>query len=389
MGRETIVPFNVTLKLLDGANSEKAQKVEPVFLYPHEVNRKPPFRFLDLIKYHQSFPEQTTPPTDKLRQDGLYLTWDAQRIQQQLTAEQQAAYAEQLRNYSPFLYAFIPYQGSVWGELNRVETGVSNRNYLYPGLMLAVNRQRLADIFEIDAIRYETFSRNVFVIVHFDDAKPDYGRKTIEAEAEEFAKKAADRAVQYLARQRALLRAPGESPTPEQRQIERDHADWMFNVQKHAEKSPLHIPPSTYISTPLTEQDVIGLFHQLSSLGVFAGIRVYATSQSQTYDSLVEYDCDRETPGLQYKGSEENPLGVSPYTVGTNTRFLTKRLTLEFKNNLDGLIADVEGDSPKTFGHIDICVCWGNVGESFKGYELEPLLSRISTNASTRVLHIC
>ena len=88
---------------------------------------------------------------------------------------------------------------------------------------------RSRDIFEIGASRFETFSRNVFVIVHFDNAKPDQGRKTLQIEALELAQKAADRVVQYLAKQRDLLRPPGESPTPEQRQVEKDHSDWIFN----------------------------------------------------------------------------------------------------------------------------------------------------------------
>lgn len=372
LGREAIVPFKVKLNLVDGVKTESAD-VEPVFLYPHEVERNPPFRFLDLVKYYHSHAEQTTPPPDKLRQDGLYLEWDGERIRKELTTEQQSTYAEQLRNYSPFIYAFVPYQGSVWGDLNQIATGVSRRQYLNTGLMIAVNRQRLADIFEIVATRYEVFSRNVFVAVHFDDAKPDQGRKTIEVEAEELAQKAADRVVQYLAKQRDLLRPRGESPTPEQRQVEKDHADWVFNVRTQAKTAPLHIPPVTYVSTPLTEQDVVGLFHQMSSLGVFAGIRIYSTSQSHTYDCLIEYDCDPDEPGLLYKGKEENPLGLSSYTLGSGKRFSTKQLTLEFKNNLDSLIEDVEGESPKTFGNIDICVCWGKVGDSFKGYELEPI----------------
>ena len=276
-----------------------------------------------------------------------------------------------MKEYAPFVYAFVPYQGSVWGELNRIATGVQKRNYLYPGLMIAVNRQRLADIFEIDVTRYEVFSRNVFVVVHFDGVKPDQGRKTIEVEAEEFAKITADRVVQYLAKQRTLLRASGESPTPWQLQVEKEHAEWLYNVQKHAETAPLHIPPATYISTPLTEQDVVGLFHQMSSPGVFAGIRIYSTSQSQTYDCLIEYDCDRDEHGLLYKTREENPLGVSPFTLGDGKRFSTRQLTIEFKNNRDSLMEDVEGDSPKTFGNIDVCVCWGKVGDSFRGYELE------------------
>lgn len=372
MGRESIVPMKVRLTLIDGQNGKPAD-VEPEFLYPHQIKRTPPFRFLDLVDYHEKFPEQASPPAEKLRQDGLYLEWDTPRIQKELTDRQQSEYAELIKKHSPFVYAFVPYQGSVWSELNEIATGVSNRTYLDSGLMLAVNRQRLAETIDIDATRYETFSRNVFVIVHFDDAKPDQGRKTIEVDAQEFAQRAADRVVQYLGKQRPLLRPPGESPTPEQRQVEKDHADWIFNVRTHASKSPFHAPPVTYISTPLTEQDVVGLFNQFSSLAIFPGIRIYATSQSKTYDCLVEYDVSRDELGLRYGGAEENPLGVSPYTLGTHKRFSTKQLTVEFKNNLDSLVEDVEGDSPKEFRNIDICICWGIVGSQFKGYEIEAI----------------
>lgn len=183
----------------------------------------------------------------------------------------------------------------------------------------------------------------------------------------------ADRVVQYLAKQRDLLRPPGESPTPGQREVEKDHGDWIFNVKTHARSEPLHAPPVTYVSKPLTEQDVVGLFNQLSGLGVFAGMKIYATSQSKTYDCLIEYDVQRDQPGLSYVSGDENPLGVSPFILGEQRRFSTKQLTVEFKNNLDALIEDVEGDSPKTFGNIDICVCWGIVGKQFRGFELELL----------------
>jgi len=118
---------------------------------------------------------------------------------------------------------------------------------------------------------------------------------------------------------------------------------------------------------------VVGLFNQLSSLGFFPGMRIYATSQIKTYDCLVEYDAPRDEPGLLYGGREDSPLGVSPYTLGTQKRFSTKQLTVEFKNNLDSLLEDVEGESPKEFGNVDICVCWGRVGTQFKGYELDPV----------------
>ena len=188
------------------------------------------------------------------------------------------------------------------------------------------------------------------------------------------AKAAANTAVQYLAKQRALLRPAGEAPTPQQRQVERDHDDWLFNVRTHANSSPLHVPPVAFVSTPLTEQDVIGLFHELVSLGVFAGIKVYATSQSQTYDSMVRFECDRGTPHLAYS-LDESPLGLSPFVLGNERKFATRNLTLEFKNNLDGLILDVgDPNSRKTFGHMDICVCWSVVGERFRGFELTEIV---------------
>jgi hypothetical protein len=323
LGRKPVVALKVKLIVVDGGNTQAAD-VPAEFLYPHEVKRNPAFRFLDLVDYYQHYSEQVTPPVEKLRQDGLYLVWDPERIKKEMTQDQQATFAEQLKAYSPYLYAFVPYQGSVWGEMNRLLTAVPHRTYLYPGLMIAVNRQRLADILEIKATRYENLSRNVFVIVHFDNAKPDQGRKTIEVDAEDLAQKAADRLVQYLAKQRPFLRPSGETPTDQQREVEKNHQDWIFNVRTHAQSSPLHIPPATFISTPLTEQDVVGLFHQLSSLGVFPGIRIYATSQSQTYDCLIEYDCERDCPGLLYKAKDDGALGVSPYTLGTRTGLINR-----------------------------------------------------------------
>ena len=372
LDRDPIVELRVKLTVIHGPNVNY-ENIEPRFLFPSEITRKPAYRFLNLVEYHKDHAETTKPPADKLRQDGLYLAWSTERVTRELSGEQQKLYEEQLREYTPHVYAFVPYQGSVWSDLNQLVTGIKNRTHLQPGLMIALNRQRLADISDIQATRYETFSRNVLVIVHFDGAKSDQGRKTVEVDALDLANRIADRDVQYLAKQRELLRPAGESPNPDQREIERNHADWLFNVKVHAKNSPLHLPSVTFISTPLTEQDVVGLFHQLSAADVFAGLRVYATSQTGTYDCLIEYDCDSNAPGLAYS-EDESPFGLSPYTLGTRSRYTTKPLTLEFKNNLDGLISDLgDENTSKTFSHIDVCVCWTSIRDKFPGYEIEPV----------------
>jgi len=374
LGRDSLATIRVKLQVVTTGGEIHHLDVPPSFLYPHEIEREPQFRFLDLDEYFRQFSEHAEPPPEKRRQDGLFLEWDTAKINSQLTEAERLKFQEESSVYSPRLYAFVPYQSSVWAEMNEILTGVRARTHLSPGLMLAVNRQRLADIAEIQATRYETFSRNVLVIVHFDGARPDQGRKTLQDEILELAQSAANRSVQYLGKNRGLLRPAGEQPTPEQRQTERDHQDWIFNVRTQARQSPLHVPPVTYTSLPLVEQDVVGLFHQLSALDVFPGLKVYATSQIQTYDCLITFSCDTTAKGLRYGGSDDHPLGLAPFVIGDAARFDTPDLTLEFKNNLDGLIADIDDpDKPKAYGSIDVCVCWSTAADSFSGYQLEEI----------------
>ena len=366
--REPLVDIEFLVTLIDSQGQESTHP-EPKFLFPHDVVRSPEYRFLDVGKYYEKHPQLSEIPPEFTRQDGIFIFWDSERIRQQFTEPERTDFQEQLDTYNPTLYAFVPYQGGVWGEMNEILSKSRARRYVSPGLVLAINRQRLADTFPIGATRYETFSRNVLVVVHFDNARPDQGRKTVQDDVLDTAKSAANRAVQFLADQRSFLRAMGETPSAQQREVELNKQDWEFNVRRHRERSPLHIPPVTYESEPLTEQDVVGLFHQLCALGVFPGIRFLATSQSQTYDSLVFFRCDSSESGLR---ANERNLGLAPSVIGDGDTFVTGVLTLEYKNNLDSLIDDIDNENgPKQYQHIDICVCWGTVQENFDGYELK------------------
>ena len=371
IGRTPLVDIESSLTLVTFQGEKSTRRIEPLFLFPHDVVRNPELRFLDVGKYYQDHPQLSDIPDQFKRQDGVYLYWDTERIRQQYTEAERKKYQDQLNTYSPVLYAFVPYQGGVWGEMNNILSNSRVRSYLSPGLVLAINRQRLADLFPIGATRYETFSRNVLVVVHFNNAHPDQGRKTVQDEVLDTAKTAANRAVQYLADQRSFLRPTGETPSAQQREVELNKQDWEFNIRIHREHRPLHIPPVTYDSEPLTEQDVVGLFHQLCALGVFPGIRLLATSQSQTYDSLVYFRCDSSERRLH---ASKYTLGLAPSVLGGSDTFLTRHLTLEYKNNLDGLIADIDDENRrKQYQHIDICVCWGTVQDGFPGYELKPV----------------
>ena len=369
--REPLVDIKFSLTVINSQGEKKLLNLEASFLYPHDVDRNPSFRFLDVARYYEKNPELSDIPIEYKRQDGIHLFWDTNRIRDEYTEADLKKFQEQLDTYSPTLYAFVPYQGGVWGEMNNILSNSRARSHLSPGLVLAINRQRLADLFPIDATRYEAFSRNVLVVVHFDNARPDQGRKTVQDEVLDTAKAAANRVVQYLANQRAFLRPTGETPSAQQREVELNRQDWEYNVRRHFESKPLHIPPVTYGSEPLTEQDVVGLFHQFCALGVIPGIHFLATSQSQTYDSLVFFRCNSSEGNLH---ASKYTLGLAPSVIGEHDTFETRNLTLEYKNNLDGLIDDIDDENrPKQYQHIDLCVCWGTVQESFAGYELKPV----------------
>ena len=372
--REAAVPIEVQLKVTESNGDTHSLPIDPDFWLPHRVSRQPEFRWLDLGEYWAAHGEGTEIDVGHQRQDGIYLSWDTSGLTEQLTDAQRAEFADELTRYQPHLYAFLPYQASVWSEINECLTGQRGRRHLKPGLLLSVNRQRMADLFEIPATRFETLSRNLFVLVDFHGAKPDQGRKTLQDEVLKLAQASADRALQYIARQRGFLKQAGETPSPTQREVERNHEEWKFNVRTHVNEAPLDLPPVAYRSKPLTEQDVVGLFNQLAALGVFPGVRIFATSQSHTYDCLVSFETDTDCPGLRYSSHEANRLGLSSYVIGDRDSFSTRSLTLEFKNNLDALVEEVEGDSDKELVHIDLCVCWATVSEHFQGFSLEEVV---------------
>ena len=153
---DEIVKLKVRLEIKDSDGVAHDFSPPPSFLFPHEVKRSPVFRFMDLVQHYKVHPEKSEPAQEKLRHDGLYMVWDRQRIQHELLEHDREQFEAEIEKYTPSLYSFMPYQGSVWGEMNGLLTGEKRRSHLYPGLwVLAVNRQRLADAFEIAPSRFE------------------------------------------------------------------------------------------------------------------------------------------------------------------------------------------------------------------------------------------
>jgi hypothetical protein len=373
IGQDPLAPIKVRLMLVGKDGLEAEKDISPGFYYPHLVKRNPPLRFMDVGKYHQEHPGIADHSEDAKRQDAVYIQWDTSQLRDHLEDKDKAEFDEELTKFSPCLYAFRPYHQPLWSVINESATGQVRTHYFAPGLVIGVNHQRMAESTRIVASRSDLLAQNVFVLVHFDKAKPDQGRKALQSRLMDLAQIAADDAIQYLLKQGGLLKPAGEKTTSAQRKVEKDHDDWVDNVKANAKENPLSIPPVCYASTPITEQDVVGLFNQFAALGLFPGLKILATSAAHTYDCYVIFDCRDRVERLRY--TDDNPLGLSQDIFGVDdTHFSTRGLTVEFKNNLEGLIDNLESpSSKKAFSHIDICICWGSIDTDHRWYTLDPV----------------
>lgn len=375
LGMESAVPIKVHLKVVDRDGLKAENSIGAVFYYPHLVKRNPEFRFLDIGKYHKDHPGLVDHPAEALRQDAVYMEWDTTEIISAIGKEKVKDLDAELAAFTPRLYAFRPYQAPVWSDINKCATQQVKTHYFGPGLVIGLTRQRLAENFPVKASRSELLAQNIFVLVHFDKARPDQGRKTLQSRVMELAQAAADAAIQFLLTQTGLLKPAGEKTTAAQREVERNHEDWVDNVKGHQRANPLLIPPVSYTSIPITEQDVVGLFHQFTALGVFPGLKVLATSGQHTYDCYGQFECKEGIDRLRYNAIDDNPLGLSSDVLAPGDKdFLTRGLTIEFKNNLEGLTAEIDDLARrKAFRHIDIAVCWSYIEGKQRSYTLEPI----------------
>jgi hypothetical protein len=134
------------------------------------------------------------------------------------------------------------------------------------------------------------------VVVHFNKADPDLGRKGFQPELRDAAERLAASIVNRLKKWRHLLRADtGASPSIQGESV---LDAWIKSQETHESTSPLRIANENFFAplhevsitaTPISEQDVIVLFNQLVAGGVIRGLRLLATSCHQQYDGIFRF----------------------------------------------------------------------------------------------------
>ncbi|MFM9857157.1 ATP-binding protein [Pseudoxanthobacter sp. M-2] len=204
------------------------------------------------------------------------------------------------------------------------------------------------------------YQANTHILIHFRDGNPDMGRKVFQPEIKALAEKTSRQAVNIFKRYIHLMREDSGSPPAVD---ETDLFEWKLMQKKHVEENPLELAIAgrrlSYASTPRSEQDVVAIFHELVGMEIIRGFDFISTSQYDRYDSCFRtYYIDDE----RFRFSPSiNPLGVARANIAGK---LSMPNVLEYKFNLDGLIADFEKEE-KFDTDVQLVVCW-EIGKAYE-----------------------
>lgn len=220
------------------------------------------------------------------------------------------------------------------------------------GLQIACDGMVQGDPLVIPLTSTIGYQANAHIVVHLTEGNPDMGRKVFQPELKRMAEKLAVRAVTVF--KRHLTHRRPEAGPPSISASKALH-EWKKAQETHRDRRPLDLKLNgmrlSLISEPQQEQDVIALFHELLGIGTLKGYRVFATSQSETYDSLYELEYP---DAAEYKFDRTlRPLGVADRYLGEST----EPRVLEYKHDFDGLLDDIEQEV-KSQSHIQLVVCW-------------------------------
>jgi len=288
--------------------------------------------------------------------DCMYEVWDRSAI-----LKEQSDFADVLdpeerilaERHNVAIYGAFLSSSKQWSGFNDDVIGLRRgQRIMSGGLQLACDGMVQGDPLVIPLTSTIGYQANAHIIVHFSDGNPDMGRKVFQPELKRMAEKLAVRVVTIF--KRYLQHRRPEAGPPSISASKALH-EWKKTQEDHRDRKPLGLTLNgarlAMVSTPQKEQDVIALFHELLGIGVLKGYGVFATSQSETYDSLYElnYPDDQD-----YRFERTlRPLGVAERYLGEST----EPRVLEYKYDFESLLDDIEQEV-KSQAHIHLVVCW-------------------------------
>lgn len=283
-----------------------------------------------------------------------------------------------IEKYNIEAYGYFTYSTSVWDQLNDNLANLrKGYRVLKGGLQLANNCMPQGELIAIPLTSNIGYQNQCHIIVHFQDADPDLGRKGFQPELKEASEKISVTIVNRFKKWRKLLKADSGVKPDITKEIELH--DWVKAQEVHENAHPLVLKNKNFFapineisitSEPQSEQDVIVLFNQLIAGGVIRGINLLATSQVKQYDGVYKYVVKEPLSNHEFDRGN-NPLGVQEFHFTAEHTSPPK--ILEYKYNIDALIHEFESDY-KSEKDIHLAVAWEMGTEWKKNYEAISLL---------------
>ncbi len=377
---ENFVAIKFDLSVIDKKGSIKTIKEEDaLYIFPHtKIKASVNLKDINIIqkKLIESGKDASKIPNKYYKSNGIFQFFTTKELEKFKFSDPNQK--RLLKDYKIEAYGYFTYSTSVWDQFNdslaKLRKGM---RVLRGGLQLANNRMIQGELLSIPLTSNIGYQNQCHVIVHFNEADPDLGRKGFQPELKDVAERISVVIVNNMKKWKSLLKA--DTGTRPQIEKEIQLHQWIKEQEKHEEKSPLFITnPNFFIpineisitSTPQSEQDVIVLFNQLIAGGVIRGIKLLATSQIHQYDGVYRFYVKKPIENHKYH-KIKNPLGVDDFRHENELESMPK--VLEYKYNLDALIREFENDEKKE-KDIQLVIVWEMGTEWRKNYETISLL---------------
>jgi hypothetical protein len=308
--------------------------------------------------------------------NGLYEIYDKVGIKSLISVNESEALL--IDAFQISAYGYFAYSTEVWDQLNDKKANLrKGLRVLKGGLQLANNGMPQGELITIPLNKAIGHQNQTHVIVHFDGADPDLGRKGFQPELKDLAERISVAIVRQLSARRDILKTDSGAQSNIDQEI-KVH-EWLKNQEAHEKTNPLQLISQNFflptkkisiLSTPQSEQDVIVLFNQLVAGGVIRGIRLLSTTQVMQYDGIFRYVAEDPLSDLVFD-QEKNPLGVLEEQLVKP--YQTPPKILEYKFSLDGLVREFESEV-KNQNDISLAIFWDFGAEHLKEYNVTSYL---------------
>jgi hypothetical protein len=368
----------VTISVTDYAHNKTTEDFDFVeYPYPHELTSVlPKVKSYDEIREAVASVEgdNTKIPQDFRRVDAFYGIWTAEQILdeaspfagQKFSPEQE----ELLRRHDVAVYGCFLSSAKQWGQYQREDLRIRPTPLILKGgLQIASDNMVQGDLIVIPLTSTIGYQAATHVIVHFVDGNPDMGRKVFQPELKTLAEDLARQIVNIFKRYLYLMREDtGAADVID----DTETYNWLEAKKQYRTENPLEFAFGdrrlAYACNPSSEQDLVAVFHELVGMGLIQGIRFLCTSEQDRYDGC--YVAHYNSADLHSFSAAKRPLGVSPKLIVQRE---SRPFVLEYKFDLDGLIADFEKEV-KYPNEINAIVCW-KIGDDYSArYNLRSYL---------------